>query len=935
MRLVSNWDSSLHDMGLMQFLRLLIQGLGSPIVGTVVLEDRVEIEPNIFLRGGRDMIQDERRILGFCMGKWTHLTVLEEQISRSTLYRIAKKLCGRKWLLHRRARGYITTKRGTQMLKESQGGVEALKEDTSSQKGVLREKEEPRELKRPPVNLPAIRKFLKLSDETVDCFPSLYPPLRKMPTPTHRAMAELLLAEVCDRAWPLSDFHHLNFLNFGATLRWKTHLALFCAYMVMKEGEDISSYLIEASLESGYSFWIRGRSSGNPIFKRQILQKPYVCLEDYHKADTASKRATGHLLSGRLKIPWQNTMESIFCVAMVNLNPWPGKTLLQKTGFDNPVIRRLIPCDFNAIEIPKNLREIGNEATDAAKDSGPLAKEKPRFDCKDYKHELIEYTRKLFTQEGQELIDTDGLLNLARGLTGYGLTASEAIRYTLYKTSLPYHTVGWLRLKWIQGFRERPVDRIKKMPAPEMEITKTSSQIPVERDKKDFENIQDTIKFQEEYQDELNKLKKFNMEIKEFKEFLEQKDISLKRISQIFIEEGYGVPSPERCENAVQEIEKKYRDIQGRDWPVLREFKKANEWLSKTYIKPLTDSEQRIKIYKERWNYLWEKISNIKKIDQITAISEMVDKSPLVVSQKGRLKELIEKKRTALEETTRALREKHLFRISKVDTFPGWVKAYELILNDSSLSEELKNELGQVLMEKYRKLSIEIKRNLISYLKKEDAPARDITQELMGLGLIRKVTIVGSSKLEGIDGNTYPLDEFDFSQYQLEENFSGVLTIDRCKEEALCLLTPKIENKTPKDLDRHNIREAFAQPKKTEEEMTKWEKVVIGSVTAGFGAYGTYSFLKNRKDKMEQDLLSARRLNEKDEEIPINQLDELTYREENKLQLTSEPEITPGHQNYYEGQKVWIIEQGEYTYTIRLQSGEDIPVKKSEVTLRK
>lgn len=885
------------------------------------------------------MIEDEKRILTFCIGKWTHLGKLVEQIPRTTLYAVAAKLCGRHWLIHRRARGYMTTKRGTQALEENKDRVEALKEDTSSQKRVLKEKGEPRELKRSPVNLLAIRKFLKLSDETINCFPSLYPPLKKIPTCTHGAMAELFLAEVCDRAWPMSDYHHLNFLNFGDTLRWKTHLALFCAYMVMEEGEDVSSYIVEASLEGGYSFWIRGRSSGNSIFKRVILQKPYVCLEDYHKADTNSKRAVAHLLSGRIKIPWQNTMESVFCVAMVNLNPWPGKTLLQKTSFDDATIRRLIPCDFNAIEIPKNLREIGDEATDAAKDSGPLAKEKPRFDCKKYKHELIEYTRKLFTQEGQELIDTDGLLNLARGFTGYGLTASEAIRHTLYKASLPYHTLGWLREGWIEGFRERPIDKVKKMPTSEMEITKISSQIPVERDKKDLETLKDSIRFQEEYKNELNRLEKFNMEIEEFKEFLKQKDISLKRISQIFVEEGYGVPSPERCENAVQEIEKKYRDIQGRDWPILKEFKKANEWLSKTYIKPLTDSEQRIKIYEGWWDLIYKKISNIKKIGQIPPIIGTIDKSPLVVSQKHRLKELMEEKKIALEKGMRTLKEKHLARISKVDTFPGWVKAYEFILNDCSLSEELKNELGQVLMEKYKELSIEIKRNLIFYLKKEDAPTRDITQELMGLGLIRKVTILGSSKLEGIDGNTYPPDEFDFSQYQLMKHGFKEWIVDHCKEQALSLLTPKIENKTLQDLNRYNTREVFAQPKKTEQEMTKWEKVVvgsvIGSVTAGFGVYKIYSFLKNRKDKMEQDLLSAKRSNGKDEKIPINQLDELTYREENKPQLTPELEIIPSHQNYYEGRPVKIIEQGEYTYTIRLQSGEDIPVKKSEVTLRK
>ena len=442
------------------------------------------------------MTEDEKRILTFCIGKWTHIAKLVEQIPRTTLYAVATKLCGRHWLIHRRARGYMTTKRGTQALEESQGRVEALKQDTSSQKGVLKEKEEPRELKRPPVNLLAIRKFLKLSDKRVNCLPSFYPPLKKVPTPTHEAMIELLWAEICDRAWPVNDYHHLNFLNFGDTFRWKTHLALFCAYMVAKEGEDVSSYLIEASWERGYSLWIRGSSKGECIFKREILQKLYVCLEDYQNTDTDSKRAVGHLLLGRLKIDWQNILESISCVAMVNLNPREGKTLLQKTSFDNPVIRRLIPCDLNAIELP-DLREVGKEAIEAAKKFGPLAIRRPRFDCKECGQELIEYVKKLFTEEGQELIDTDGLLNLARGFTGYGFTASEAIRYTLYKACLPYHTLAWLREEWIEDFQgEKPTSRRSRTSAPEKiegeeKATKTPSvtqeRIQIAQKTKEFE----------------------------------------------------------------------------------------------------------------------------------------------------------------------------------------------------------------------------------------------------------------------------------------------------------------------------------------------------------------------------------------------------------------------------------------------------------------
>ena len=77
------------------------------------------------------------------------------------------------------------------------------------------------------------------------------------------------------------------------------------------------------------------------------------------------------------------------------------------------------------------------------------------------------------------------------------------------------------------------------------------------------------------------------------------------------------------------------------------------------------------------------------------------------------------------------------------------------------------------------------------------------------------------------------------------------------------------------------------------------------------------------------------RLNGKDEKIPINQVDRLTYREENKLQLDSETQITPNDRTYYKGALVKIIDQGEHSYTIRDATGKDICVSKNEITLRK
>ena len=43
-------------------------------------------------------------------------------------------------------------------------------------------------------------------------------------------------------------------------------MARFSAYMVAKEGEDINYYIIEASMERGYSAWLRANSKGESIF---------------------------------------------------------------------------------------------------------------------------------------------------------------------------------------------------------------------------------------------------------------------------------------------------------------------------------------------------------------------------------------------------------------------------------------------------------------------------------------------------------------------------------------------------------------------------------------------------------------------------------------------------------------------------------------------
>jgi len=470
-------------------------------------------------------------------------------------------------------------------------------------------------------------------------------------------MIELLWAEVSDRTWPVSEDHHLSFLNLGGTLTWKTSCAEFCALMLA--GKETTRYILDLSREGGCSLWLRKTGTGKVIFAREILERAFVCLDDYHQAGRDGKEAASHLLSGRTQIPVENATQTIRCATLINLNPHKGTTVFEKAGLDAPLIRRLVPCDLDAIELP-DLKKIGQEALDAARKCGPLRMEKPTSSCREHRTELITNFEKLFTEEGQRYIDIEGLLNIARGLTGYGLTPLDAVRYVLYTVSLPYHTVGCLRPEWTHSLnKEKPEPTITKLPAPraeaEKKLTSPSRELAPTKPvgAKSLETLRKAMKFQEEYEDELDKIKKSTAEIEEVKQFLEKENLSWEEVDQFLLEEGYRVPSPRKCANALQEVNKEYGNIEREDRVSLENLKRATEWLTETYIRPLTEAQRRLKGYKETWDQIWGRLSSVKRVSQIPPLRKLIDESPLASCQKERLKGAVEKKKTALEEERR------------------------------------------------------------------------------------------------------------------------------------------------------------------------------------------------------------------------------------------------------------------------------------------
>ncbi|MBA7490510.1 hypothetical protein ES702_01048 [subsurface metagenome] len=688
--------------------------------------------------------------------------------------------------------------------------------------------------------------------------------MQKVPTPTHQAMVELCWAEVCDRKWPVTNDHHLTFANSGGIFAWKTNGGKFCAHMAV--GKDIIPYIINLSIEGGHSLWVRKTGGGTIIYKREILGAPFLCLDDYHKADSGAQKAAEPFLTGSIKIPLENQTQTIGPVSLVNLNPKKGATIFDKTKFDGRLIRRLVPCDLDVIDLP-DLKETGEEALDAAKKFGPFKMEKPTSSCTEYRKELIDYSERLFTKEGRDYIDIDGLLNIARGFTGYEFTPSEAVRYVLYKVSLPYHTVGWLRPEWVEGFgKEKSIAMTAKVEGgKEKKIVY----------KRDLQTVKEVIKFREEYKNELSRLEKWTAEIEELKKFLNP---GWEKINQVLVEEGYEVPSPEACEGAVEEVSKIYTNIQERDWDTLENLKEANNWLNDKYIKLLREAKQRIEAYEKLWGWIRELISNAKKTSEIPPIRKIIEESPLPASGKHELKEIIDQKEATLKKKKQ-------------------LKTEELV----SYLQEMK-ELG----------------DSFDYQKREKQ-ARDITEDLLEIEFIKKE----DEHLRGKNGQVYALDAFNL--LKCADIFSSINWRDACCQ-ALTLLTGiKYKTKTERT---QNFSFSGSQKEGEKEKMPTWGKWALGLGITGVAAYSVYSLLKNRKPpryiQTPEGLIPVSFLREEGDWLVFQSTDGQTW----KLPYNT-TRITVHLKPEHGGHTYWLIGEEKENLIVQVdQNEEKIPINK-------
>ena len=275
----------------------------------------------------------------------------------------------------------------------------------------------------------------------------IYPPMRYVPTPQHRAPLELMTAAVVARKAASKEDHHPGFLLMGPTLVWKTSEAKFeCQLLGVSSAETI----IDLTTESGRSLLGRRDGKGSLAFKRDLLDGPLIVFDDILEAEPSMRPTLHPFFSGRTVVPMDNAILRIAPISLITLNPrLKGKTLEEQTTFSTPQLRRLVVTNLANVALP-DLANMGYQALEAAAKQGPLPLPAPTVNAESWRSHIVSLVREILLPEVWPRVDTDMILTMVTGMSAFIPDPERAIQQTVYDYAITAETLNWTCLGWIE-----------------------------------------------------------------------------------------------------------------------------------------------------------------------------------------------------------------------------------------------------------------------------------------------------------------------------------------------------------------------------------------------------------------------------------------------------------------------------------------------------
>ncbi len=190
--------------------------------------------------------------------------------------------------------------------------------------------------------------------------------------------------------------------------------------------------------------------SGAIIFKRELLDAPFVVLDEFLFAEPSVRPSLQLFLTGRLEVPFENARLSIKPVPLLTLNIRDLPTLEERLGLSAPQIRRGLIANFDAVPMP-DLAMIGDRAVLAAQQSPPLRQDPPTVDCAPHQRVIVQTLRQILAPAAQSRVDVEVVMTLCTGMTAFIHDAEAAIVQVLYDVGMMAESMEWTTPGWIEA----------------------------------------------------------------------------------------------------------------------------------------------------------------------------------------------------------------------------------------------------------------------------------------------------------------------------------------------------------------------------------------------------------------------------------------------------------------------------------------------------
>jgi integrase len=289
----------------------------------------------------------------------------------------------------------------------------------------------------------------------------------------HIASIELAVCQPPVRFYEVYPENHVTIVYIGPEHCGKTTLArLALAYC----RGDIDEHVLVMGDEEGKSLTLRVDARGKIVTKREVMDWPMVVLDEVNLANPKDRRTLRKTyFHGLSRIPHETGPVRFRVSVLATMNPFKGVSLVERTGYDKPALRRLVVVDLTNHRVPRpflaRLREVAGRLRELAPRRMPKATP-PTVELFDRVESVLAKVAAPDRAENLDGMDVKAVALFIRGAVARGLSEEAAFRAQIWNYCTVVSTTGFLRDGWSRILEEEfEGTRAERAPIP---VTETA-----------------------------------------------------------------------------------------------------------------------------------------------------------------------------------------------------------------------------------------------------------------------------------------------------------------------------------------------------------------------------------------------------------------------------------------------------------------------------